>query len=71
MLEKINEKLEKEIEKILIKETISAEEIQFLFNERTRLDSIKLAEENKLKEEESKKKMEELAKNMMTYALNP
>ena len=71
MLEKIDAKLKTETEKILSKENLTIEEIQFLYNERSHLEAIKLSEENKLKEEQNQKKYEELTKSMMQLVLNP
>lgn len=44
MLEKIQNKINKEVEKILKKEKISSKELEFLFEERSRLNLLKNSE---------------------------
>lgn len=44
MLEKIQNKINEEVEKILKKEKISSKELEFLFEERSRLNLLKNSE---------------------------
>lgn len=62
MLDKINEKLEKEINKILEKENLSFEEIKFLDSVKTTLEMKKVQEEQK---EENKKRNKEWMESMV------
>ena len=64
MLEEINEKIEKELRKILNKSELTIEEISCLSNERFRLENIKKDEETKAKSEESRKAIAEIMENM-------
>lgn len=66
MLEKINEKLEKETNKILGKEDLSIEEIKFLTEERSRL---LLERCSKTSEEDMKQLIELMFKNQ--FPINP
>lgn len=45
MLNKIQNKIDKEVEKILKKEKISSKELEFLFEERSRLNLLKNSEQ--------------------------
>lgn len=65
MLDKINERLEKEIEKILGKEELSINEIEFLETTRARLELAKIQEEEKIESERrSKELMESMVKTI-------
>lgn len=61
MLEKLSERIEKEIEKILSKDDLTFEEVQFLYTEKTRLENIKAMEEQK----ENSKKYQDALKSIM------
>ena len=65
MLEKIEERLEKEIEKILQKEELSLEEINFLIAEKSLIEAKQ--EKNTLEEQKKKsqKEMAELVKKAL------
>ena len=66
MLEKINEKLEKETNKILGKEDLSIEEIKFLTEERSRL---LLERCNRTSAEDMKQAIDLMFKNQ--FPINP
>ena len=60
MLEKIDEKLENEVNKLLEKDELTIEEINFLVGERDKFQAIKNAEEKQLKQERQIKGEKEL-----------
>lgn len=66
MLEKIDEKLENEVNKLLEKDELTIEEIKFLVGERDKFQAIKNAEELKLKQEQNKEYYTELFTHLVS-----
>lgn len=66
MLEKIDEKLESEVNKLLEKDELTIEEIKFLVGERDKFQAIKNAEELKLKQEQNKEYYTELFTHLVS-----
>lgn len=66
MLEKIDEKLESEVNKLLEKNELTIEEIKFLVGERDKFQAIKNAEELKLKQEQNKEYYTELFTHLVS-----
>lgn len=69
MLEKIKEKLDKEIEKILKKENLTSEDFKILFDYKTSLElseeKIKLEEERKVNQEKNRETLASLMKSAL------